>query len=440
MATLRPTIRKQYADKSGNAIIQIALSHHGKTAYISTDIKVKVENWLKDRQYKGAGKNETNAKVLEIVNILQERLCKIEYVDAKNVHQLKDALMIEKKQGYHKLSECFKAYVEKLSDNSKKSYHTALMVLQEYSKNHDINIESIDCSYVRQFEKWLNNLTPYRTQRQKSTENKYYGVWRVVNTGNVKKERYSQTSINTFLAHLKAVINYCITEGWVKYDIHPFAKTEIRTAKRRENIISPEDLCKIKNCNVSNKRYKLTHDMFMLSFYLAGANIADILRIDFSNDFVSFERKKIQSRSQGKTTVTMPILPCAREIIDRYIGEDGKLKVFNKDVNNVSSELNYCIKCICVQAGVKPNNVTFTSARKAFATIGTNLGISDNYLDYLMGHSMAKKRGMMNPYSVMDVSLAGKILETIVTMADHPEKIKEIFEERLTKIISRIGE
>lgn len=436
MATLKALIRKDKVNKEGIAKVQIAICHHKQTAYIPTDIKVVADNFIGGKLVSGTGRNNINAEIAIILQEYKTRLSEIENVDARTCVQIKDILVYSSKSRYHKVSECFGAFMSQLkSENSKVSYRTSYKCFLDFTKNNDVNIESVDTFYIRKYEQWLKDFVPYRTQQGRNVKpsNSKKREWQKLHP---QSQHYSQATIATYLAHLKSVINWCISEGWVTYSVHPFSKTEISTREVRQNILSLSDFKKIKNYKATNMRYKRCHDIFMLSFYLGGANLADIVRFDFRGREITFERQKIASRTKGTAKVTIPILPEAREIVNRYMDSEGRLEL-GKTVKQLISEFNYCIKCIAMELDIT-SLITFTSARKAVAQIGTDLGISDNYLNYLLGHSMSKARGMMNPYSQMESRMAGEILKTIVKMADHPDKIEEVFAENLNKILSKV--
>ena len=59
--------------------------------------------------------------------------------------------------------------------------------------------------------------------------------------------------------------------------------------------------------------------MFLLSFYLCGINLKDLLSVDLSVDILSFERIKTVHARTGKSVITIPIHSEAKAIISKYI-------------------------------------------------------------------------------------------------------------------------
>lgn len=435
MATIKAVILKRI-DKAGLTTVQIAISHHSKTTYISTKIKVDPKDFIGGQIIRGNDFQAKNMEILSLVKMYNDRLKTIDHVDAKDVLQLRNALETNRGNKYHKVSECFQAYMDTLNSvASKESYKTSWKCFKEFCKEHDVNIESVDRNFVEKYYNWLQAYTPIRTQRR----SKDYGMRYRISKQHPTKEHYSQSTVSTYMAHLKAVINYTIDEGWVRFSVHPFARISIKRGNTRANILSAESLKKIKNYVTDNPRYQRCIDMFMLQFYLGGPNIADIMKMDFRTDEITYERQKISSRTNGKAFVTIPIIPQAREIVNKYMDKETGLIKFGKEqsIRNLTSDFNYCIKCVAIDLGIK-EYVTFTSARKCFAQIGMNLGFSDNYINYLLGHSMSKARGMLDPYSKVQTELAAEILRVIAEFVDHPEEITKIFKNNIQKMLLSI--
>ena len=114
----------------------------------------------------------------------------------------------------------------------------------------------------------------------------------------------------------------------IKCEIHPFAYTKIPTPNIRELDISISDFIKIRDTDVSqSKRYTIAKDMFLLSFYIGGANLADIIQMDFSGNEVDYMRKKSSEHRRRDRVTRIPIQLEARVIINKYIGEGGLLEL-----------------------------------------------------------------------------------------------------------------
>lgn len=110
------------------------------------------------------------------------------------------------------------------------------------------------------------------------------------------KKGVGETTISMMMSRTRTIINRGIKKQLVKYDVLPFAYYSIRSSPVRKVDITIENLIKIKNFVSQEKRWHVARDLFMLSFYLGGINLADLLAIDFRNtDVISYIRRKARN-------------------------------------------------------------------------------------------------------------------------------------------------
>lgn len=139
------------------------------------------------------------------------------------------------------------------------------------------------------------------------------------------KKGYANGNIGLRLTHLKARINELIKSGVLETDVHPFVYTKIPTAEPKECDLTIEEFRKIRNTVVEGKRMQLGKDMLLLSFYLCGINLKDLLSVNLSGNVLSFERTKTIHAKTGKSNITIPIHEEAKSIITKYISKKGIL-------------------------------------------------------------------------------------------------------------------
>ena len=77
----------------------------------------------------------------------------------------------------------------------------------------------------------------------------------------------------------------------------------------------------------------------MLTYYLAGMNLVDMLAIDFRGDEVSYTRKKTSHTKEDETVTCFSIPDEARPIIKKYMKRNNGKLVFGK-YNTYSSCAN----------------------------------------------------------------------------------------------------
>lgn len=272
-------------------------------------------------------------------------------------------------------------------------------------------------------------LSAYRAMLEKQTKtveikeayfSTQYKQTRYRRTTRVEKA-LSTASINKELSHIKAVVNFAIDEGLVKYDRHPFARVEIPRSCAKETDVEPEVIQRLRDANLSTENHLLARDVFMLSFYLGGMNYRDILNADFSTDTVVYCREKTKNATKVRRSVKVPVLPEAREILDRRT-KNGR---WHSGLNYTQprDEISYIgkhLREVVALLGL-PSYMTFYSARKSFSQYALDMGINDVVTDYLLGHSDSH-RGVISYYSRVTTRMAGLALRRVIDYMNDPDR------------------
>ena len=183
----------------------------------------------------------------------------------------------------------------------------------------------------------------------------------------------------------------------------------------------------------------MARDLFLLSFYLGGMNLIDIMRYDFRmKDRVEYVRAKSSGRTAGENVTSVIIHPLARRIIDRWMDRrTGKLDFgYKYTYHNFSQYVGYCIKEVAALAGVK-NRMSFYSARKSFAQYASELGIPDGIIDYCLGHS-DRKRGILRYYTKVRQRQADIAICRVIGYLEEPDKYKDYIELRQDVMLARM--
>lgn len=243
-------------------------------------------------------------------------------------------------------------------------------------------------------------------------------------------KKLSESTIGKKLAHVKVLVNESIRRG-VEYRVHPFASIRISRSERRDNAVEVDVLRKWM-CVLCGGTEKLAHDMWMLSFYTCGMNFCDMMSADWSGECVTYSRRKTAGRTEQKHSVKIPIITEAREIADKYMGDDGMLHlpIHFSDQGNIRY-IGRIIRRMRDRIGM-PKDFCFYSARKTFAQFCLELGVNDAVVDYLLGHS-GESRGVISYYSKVTPKMARIVMERVSSYAAHPE----LYEEELKKCLFR---
>ena len=406
MATLKLTIFKAKVLKDGRHKIRIAVCHKQETCYIVTRFIIDNLSQFKDGQVvKRADASIINTKLRSMMNDLQNKLDEINHQSLYSCKQIKDMLVSElDSQGKQNITyqKACSDFITDLKSEGRESY----AVLIERS-----------CRYFTEFTRGeipMSDITP----------NMIEGFSRYLKT----KRNIGNTTIGMMMSQIKAVINRNINSGYLRYDIHPFVNKKIPKSPVREVDISLESLNMIRESTPKEKKYIVARDVFMLSFYLGGMNLIDIMNTRFINDKVDYVRIKPRLKTETEQHCLLPITEPAKIIIDRWIDKKTRKLDFGYkfSYHNFSRYTCRSLAALAKDLGIK-KKVVFYSARKSFAQYAFDLGIPDSIIDYCLAHS-DKGRGVVRYYTKTRFKQAEIAINRVIDYINNPSKYKEYIE------------
>lgn len=228
----------------------------------------------------------------------------------------------------------------------------------------------------------------------------------------------SDSTKSIYLRALRAVMN---SLGQANL-ISEMPKFTIKAGTRRkEDFISVPDIIKIRDYQGSAKKYA---DWWIIIYLCNGSNLKDLAKMVWNDDYffhneLSFVRGKIADKV--KVTVHIPITEALKTYLDKYASEpkQGQL-VFPQIMLNAETEVqqesrvhdfNRSIRrgmqTVCKELGIQ--EVTASTARNSYITALTWHGISDAFIDSMVGHVDNKNvlrgyQGTISPKKRMKVN------------------------------------
>lgn len=209
----------------------------------------------------------------------------------------------------------------------------------------------------------------------------------------------SANGISIHLRNIRTVFNYARRKR--ETDNYPFLWFKIEEDETVPNNLTVEEIRRLRDYPVEEWQ-EVYRDLFMLSFYLAGVNVGDLLLCKgLTKGRLVYKRQKT-----GKM-VNIFVCDEAKAIIDKYKGKDYLLKVMDgrADYHSFMKRWNQALKKIGTQEIVPdkagklrkiiyhpafPGITTYT-ARYSFASIAANdLDISEVLIGRCLGHSWTK--------------------------------------------------
>ena len=377
MANLFITIVPTKKMLNGKHKVRIAVSHNLATRYIPTNIIIDAENEFKNgKVVKRPDKDILNARLKKIYDMYYERCMKIEYANTLTCTQLikmiTKAITGERNRKFEDIVEEFLSQIDE-EDRTKtyKLYKLAANRFLQFTGPNSL----------------MDHITPVRI-------NNYLN--------SLKREKLSGTTINIYTTLLKVMINYAIKMRYVEYKVDPFVTAKIPSSRKRDTYITVKQLKKIRDMEPRKYNESVVHDIFMLTYYLAGMNLVDMLAYDFRTDEINYVRTKTRNTKDGDHITSFTIPEEAKPIIKKYMNKNtgrivfGKYKTYVSCYNTLTRKLDTLKKI----ADIK-HDFTLYSARKSFVQHGFDLGIPLSTLEYCIGQSMKEDRPIFNYVTIM---------------------------------------
>ena len=381
MVTIKLALLKGKRAKDGTYKIRIAIGHKSETHYITTRFSVNSPSQFSGGVVVGTpDAHAVNVKLRHLLNDYEQRLERVSDPDQYTAKELRGLLKDMRSNGTSS-AETFtgvtEQYVKELRQDGRDSYSDMLMFnlkrFKEYTGG-DIFLSQFSTQTVTDYERWM------------------------------RRQGMSQTTISMHLSMCRTIINRSIRAQLVRYDVHPFTYWKRPADEEREIDISVEDMRKIRDYAPTLKKHIVARDIFLLSYYLGGINMVDLLAVDFRNiKILEYVRHKSRNTKQSDKRISFTIQPEAQAIIDRYRTRNGRLDfgykfAYKNFVCYVNNALKEIAATLDLDIGRK---ICYYSARKSFVQHGFDLGISLEVLEYCIGQSVKSNRPIFNYLKIM---------------------------------------
>ena len=380
MATIKLAVLKHTKSKDGSYKIRISIGHRSETHYIVTPYSVNAlsefDNGIVVRV---PNAHEINIKLRNLLNDYEERLERIDSPEDYTCKELRDLL---KSMRTHSSKITFKQvseqYQKELIEDGRGSYagmlKNSLRLFFEFTGG-DVFLSEISTITISEFERWL------------------------------KRKGVSQTYISMTLSMTRTIVNRAIRMQLVTYSVHPFTYWKRPADPERELDISVEDVRAIRDAQPRLKKQRIARDIFMLSYYLGGINLIDLLEIDFRGvSVLEYTRHKSRNMKLSDKRISFTLQPEAKELISKWMNRNtGRLDFGYKfSYKNFLAYVTRSIKSLAKDIDIQDyRKVCYYTARKSFVQHGFDLGISLEVLEYCIGQSVKNNRPIFNYLKIM---------------------------------------
>lgn len=364
---------------NGKHRIRIAVAHQAQTRYIATPfILDSISQLKKGRVVRHENAAQINLCLQRTINEYILILSSIKHANQLTCTQLIHSIQEEERKKYLTFDVIAKEFLSTLQSESRiksyKLYKTAISHFNRFlKKEHDIPLEQIRPSHIQQYQNFL------------------------------EKRELSSTTVRIYLTLIKVILNYAIKMDYIHYKVHPFAACILPSSRIRNLDLTVDELKSLRDVSLKEQNLLIVRDLFMLTYYLGGINLKDLLDYHFeeNNLILSYIRHKTYRTKHGENEIVFSIQPEAQQIISKYRTDKGFLKFGPyESYNKVYSLIYRYLTRIAREAGIT-SSISYYSARKSFAQHGYNIGIQIETIEYCIGHSMKSNRPIGNYIRVM---------------------------------------
>lgn len=189
-----------------------------------------------------------------------------------------------------------------------------------------------------------------------------------------------QVTLNKTIQRFRKAIKKAISEGYIEKD--PFMMYKVTRTKKEIVFLTEEELFKFENHTFAQPRLNIIKDLFIFCCY-TGLAYNEMSSLKKEHIVIGFDKMEWIQMKRTKTDrlISIPILPKAKMILDKYCLNDYLLPKFS------NQKINSYLKEIAEIVGIN-KNLTHHIARKTFAS--TVLLFNDvpmEIVSELLGHS-----------------------------------------------------
>lgn len=375
MALLNAVVLTSKTIKGGRNKVRISVAHNGETRYIVTDIILDSNKEFKNGYVvKRADATILNTKIRNLLQRYQSALDELEYINGLTCPEL----------------------VYQLRNAGSYKHRTLKSIYEEYMANAHIKPGTVKC-----YQGIWNNIVCCIGDKILA-EHVTHGTVLSFDKA-LRDRRLKPTTVRSNLVFLMVLLNYAKRCGYVQFRVDPFFGYDLPKMEVRQSWLSVDEVRKIRDLDCTKPNIVKCRDLFMLSYYLGGINMTDLLNINFNEQthIIHYVRKKTEHRPKMNKYVEFVIPDEAKAIIKRYKGIDGRISVSSHQrKTNCHYFFDMNMPKLAEATGIK--QLIYYSARKSFSQHAFDLGISTSIIDFILGHRVDK--GGTSLYSYITVT------------------------------------
>ena len=369
---LRFHIKKSKLNRKGLTPVMMRVTMNKKRSEISIGRNVEPEKW-NAKSEKMMGRSVEANDLNDFIELMRKKAKTVQRSFVENEEVITLSKFVTRFKGEEKDSskmtlEVYKEHNEQMdrlsgkniSQSTAKRYWTCYnhveQFINEVYKVDDYRMKDIDHQFISRFDYYL------KTER-----------------------KCNHNSALKYVNNFKKIIRIALANQWMERD--PFYNYKVQFESVEREFLTQEEVDILIEKDLHFDRLKLVRDMFIFSCY-TGLAYSDVQKLNHSDITTGIDGGKwIRiKRTKTKSLSSIPLLPVAEEIIDRY--KDHPEVQAGKCILPVLSnqKSNAFLKEIAMMCGItKP--LTTHLARHTFATtITLTNGVPIESVSKMLGH------------------------------------------------------
>ena len=297
------------------------------------------------------------------------------------VRHIKDALSREE---FHlDFFEWSDKYILTKTETTRRAYSCALNTLERFLGRRSLDINDISRSLLLDFMEMVDTAKKMRYNAK---------------TGQVEESGVDKIPHGASTRHL-AKLEHLFNAAKDKYNDEdsgriliprsPFSKiAKVYPVSNGQGNLGQDLMQRIISSQVDNEVMRTALDMFIVSFGLMGANMADLYFAKPVKEEWVYNRQKTASRRADRAEMRVAIPGQLKPYLERLKGKGGwwlnRLHEFASSKDFATARVNRCLRKWCEANGVEV--FTFYAARHTWASLARKEGVDKSTIDDCLGH------------------------------------------------------
>lgn len=385
MITFKPIIVNSNRRKDGTYMVVIRITFNGKTRRLPTTLVCRSGDLTRTYKIKDASiLNRADA----LVGRMREAVMDLSPFDLQDrdvdwvVSRIKDSLSVEE---FHlDFFAWADRYVQTKAETTRNAYTSALNAFARYLGKREIDINAISRPMLLEFMEMVDNeprmhydrktgqTIPSKVEKKIPMAASSRHITKLEHIFQAARDKYNDEDADRILIPKT-----------------PFAKiAKLHPASRGQANLGTDLMQRIISAQVDSAPMRIALDVFILSFGLMGANMADLYYAKpFTGQWV-YNRQKTRTRRADRALMKVTIPDELSAVIGRLRGRGGwwlnELHRFASTKDFCTARVNRCLKQWCEENGVE--TFTFYAARHTFASLCRKAGVDKSTIDDCLGH------------------------------------------------------